>query len=236
MLAWVTSGLVAPGVHAGSGSTPAPTARAWHSAPPNGGTDATGALVRAEPLALGEADGEVTSGELAEGGEDEAEADGRDDDGEVVNGAAGGADAGIRAAQAASGSSQSSPTARLTGSSRRAGRHRPKQARAAARVLAGVQPRRRTSPRPRTRAGRRPTPCRSRRPSRAASAGRGRAPRRPARRAGPAVGPAAGAAPAGRARAGRAGASGRTASAPAPGTGARRSRPRRPPTGRGPPP
>src|SRR5450759_1646505 len=84
MLAWVTSGLVAPGVHAGSGSTPAPTARAWHSAPPNGGTDATGALVRAEPLALGEADGEVTSGELAEGGDDEAEADGRDDDGEVV--------------------------------------------------------------------------------------------------------------------------------------------------------
>jgi hypothetical protein len=122
-------------VHAGSGSTPAPTARAWHSAPPNGGTDATGALVRAEPLALGEANGEVTSGELAEGGDDEAEADGRDDDGEVVNGAAGGAAAGIRAAQAASGSSQSSPTARLTGSSRRAGRHRltelPKQARAA---------------------------------------------------------------------------------------------------------
>ncbi len=106
MLAWVTSGLVAPGVHAGSGSTPAPTARAWHSAPPNGGTDATGALVRAEPLALGEADGEVTSGELAEGGDDEAEADGRDDDGEVVNGAAA---AGIRAAQAASGSSQSTP-------------------------------------------------------------------------------------------------------------------------------
>src|SRR5450759_492368 len=122
MLAWVTSGLVAPGVHAGSGSTPAPTARAWHSAPPNGGTDATGALVRAEPLALGEADGEVTSGELTEGGDDEAEADGRDDDGEVVT------------AQAAGGSSESNAAARLTGFSQRAGRRPPgppRQARAA---------------------------------------------------------------------------------------------------------
>src|SRR5450759_4666735 len=53
MLAWVTSGLVAPGVHAGSGSTPAPTARAWHSAPPNGGTDATGALCHARAVGAG---------------------------------------------------------------------------------------------------------------------------------------------------------------------------------------
>src|SRR5674536_347965 len=33
MVAWVTAGLVAPGVQAASGSTPPGTARAWHSAP-----------------------------------------------------------------------------------------------------------------------------------------------------------------------------------------------------------
>src|SRR5450756_913127 len=53
MVAWVTSGLAVPGVHAASGRTPPGTARGWHSAPElvtRGGTGAAVGCSRCSPL------------------------------------------------------------------------------------------------------------------------------------------------------------------------------------------
>src|SRR5664280_2669402 len=126
MVAWVTSGLAVPGVHAASGRTPPGTARGWHSAPELVTGGGTGAAVAVRPAAAVRV-GEGATGSELDGSSGGAADEGRDSADAVTggcDGGLGGAAAGVGVEQAARGSS-SSTAARFTGSRQRDARRRP---------------------------------------------------------------------------------------------------------------